>query len=156
VEGDIRVSGRYEHSVLLVATGNIYITGDVRAKEGDVTQTPVQLGLFAKRDVIIPENVETQQGNLTVEAFIMADGEGQSTGILKAEGTPFSQGTFNFAGAISVRGEERTAVNLNVFSQRVYSYNPQLTAGLLPFGSFIANIIQWKEAGPTDPFPPSG
>lgn len=138
--GDVYLSGEYDHSLTVVAGGNIYITGSVEPT-GAGSPTRPQIGLFAKRDVLIPQNVVTNEGNINIEAFVLADG-----GAFIAQGPKFSQGTLNFNGAIFVRGRGTTGVDLNVFRNRVYNYNPNLnTNRSIPFLPFIVNIVQWQE-----------
>lgn len=136
--GNIRISGQFDNSILIVAGGNIYIDGDIVP---DSSKTPIpQIGLFAKRDVIIPKDT-AGTGDLSVEAFILADG-----GSFYGLGDKYSKGTLNFNGAISVRGNGTSAVDLNVFNTRNYNFNPDLTnARTIPFTPFIVNIIQWQE-----------
>jgi len=155
-EGNIHISGQYDESLLFVAGGDIYLTGDLIASPLMVPKP--QLGLFAKQDVIIPS---ASPSSMTVEAFVVADGGGASYGQLDAQGTKYSKDTFNFNGAMSLRGLQddgsvpRTAVDLNVYQNRNYQYNPQLTAACtIPFISFVANVINWEEINPNDVWPP--
>jgi len=142
--GDIRISGQYNNSVLIVAAGNIYIDGDIVA---DTTQATVpQIGLFAKGDVLIPQTT-APAGDLSVEGFILADGGiPGSQGAFLAQGLKYSKGRLNFKGSISVRGNSATAVDLNVFSVRNYDFNPDLSNNrTIPFTPFIVNTVQWQE-----------
>jgi len=144
VDGDVHISGNTTESMHIVASGNIYIEGDITCNSG------VQLGLSAAGDVIIPDSAPN---NLTINAFIRADG-----GVLEAKGNPGDKDTLNFTGAIAVRGKDSasSAVNLNAYSSRVYNYDDTLSTNLtIPYLTYIANIIDWKEIKPTDPFPPS-
>jgi hypothetical protein len=156
-EGDVTIKGQYDTSLLVVAGGNIYINGSVEPDNSIDSNDRPQMGLFADKDVIISEDVETNGGDLSVEAFIIADGEGDAAeGKFTAQGSSFSQGTLTFTGAISVRGEGRTAVDLNVFNTRNYNFNSELTnQRKIPFSPFIVNIINWHEATLHDPFPPA-
>lgn len=156
-EGDVRISGQYDNSMLVVAGGNIYLDGDVLPHTPPGTTVRPQIGLFAKKDLIIPSNVaQGQNGNMSVEAFVMADGEGSSNGVLIAQGPKFSKGILNFDGAIAVRGESRTGVDLNAFAVRNYTFNPELNNNRsIPFSPFIVNVIQWKEVPLNSPLPPT-
>ncbi len=152
-DGDINIRGDYSHSLLVVAGKNLYINGRIVPKNG-VNSRP-QVGLFAKRDVIIPSGTVGSGGNLDLEAFIVADGGDQSEGVFKAEGGLNSLGTLNFTGAISARGKGRTAGDLNAFQSRNYTYNPDLTQNRrIPFLPFIVNLVRWQEEPPNpNPFP---
>lgn len=152
-EGDITISGEYEHSLLVVAGGNVYIEGDITP---DAMQTVrPQIGIFAKKDLIIPAGAVSGGGDLELEAFVMADGDGASDGIFFAEGAKGSLGTLSFKGAIAVRGAGRTGVDLNAFSVRDYKYNLDLTANrTIPFSPFIVNVIEWNETPLNADFPP--
>ncbi len=143
-EGDITISGQYGHSMLVVAGGNVYI-------QGDITPHPAigirpQIGIFAKKDLIIPTGAVANNAHMDIEAFLMADGAGSSMGLLVAQAPKFSLGTLNFTGAIAVRGKGRTAIDLNAFDQRVYTFNPDLNINRqIPFVPFIVNVINWSE-----------
>ncbi len=155
-EGDIYISGDIKDSMLFVAGGNIYIENDVKTATAstDTERAALpQLGLLAKKDVIIPQNAAS---DITIDAFIMADGGDNSRGgIFVADGDKFSKNTINFSGAIAVRGDNvRTAADLNVYQTRNYSYNSQLrTNRKIPFLPFIANIVRWQEINPGDLIP---
>lgn len=153
-EGNVSISGDYDHSLLVVAGGNIIVNGSILPNTAD---NPPQIGLFAHRDVIIDSNaVGSKGGNLAVEAFIVADGGENTDGVFKADGAKNSLRTLNFKGAISARGEGRTAVDMNAFTVRNYKDNPQLANNRkIPFSPFIVNIIRWQEATVSDRFPPS-
>jgi len=155
-EGDIYISGQYDDSLLFVSGGDIYINGDLKASTGGGPAP--QLGLFSKQDIIIPES---SPSDMTVEAFLIADGGGASYGQLTAYGDKFSKGTFNFSGAMAVRGLQedgtspRTAFNLNVFATRNYNYDSNLRDSCtIPFMAFVANMVDWEEINPNDAFPP--
>ncbi len=144
--GDIHISGQFDHSLSIVAGGNIYIDGNIVPNTTNDSARP-QIGLFSKGDVIIPANVRTNDDSLDVEAFVLADGLApNSTGTFKALGEKFSKGNLNFTGAISVRGNATNAVDLNVFKNRAYNFNPDLnTHRTIPFTPIIVNVIQWQE-----------
>jgi hypothetical protein len=93
---------------------------------------------------------------LTIEALVVADGEGNSEGVFKAQSAPFSLDSLNFTGSISVRGDgPSAAVDMQAFANRQYNFNPQLSSNsTIPFNPFIANVIEWREAELTDQFPP--
>jgi len=151
--GDIHISGEFDRSILIVAGGNIFIEGDiVPDPNAGLPMTP-NVGLFAKQDVIIADGVVPAGGDLELEAFVIADGGGNSKGEFRAEST-VGLGTFNFKGAVSVRGEggNKTGIDLSIFAVRNYSHNPNLS---VPFSPFIANIISWQEANLSIPFPPT-
>ncbi len=152
-EGDISISGQFDSSMIVVAGinestnagGNIFITGAIKPDSLALGDTP-QIGLLAKRDVIIPSGTVDPGADLDIEAFIMADGEGASEGVFVAEGEKNSLGTLDFVGAVSARGDGRTAGDLNAFVDRDYTYNPQLTANRsIPFSPFIVNLINWRD-----------
>lgn len=145
-EGNIYIAGDVTESMHIVAGGNIYITGDVTC-QGDA-----QIGLSAKNDVIIDKNASD---TLTIDAFIHVEGS-----VFKAEGDKYSKDILNFEGAISVKGKEgeKTAVDLLVYTSRNYVYDQGLVNNLsIPFMSFIANIVEWREVplSEADNFPPS-
>lgn len=153
-EGSVEVSGDFDHPVLVVAGKDVRIVGSVEpGLPANGTDTP-QIGLLAKENVIIPRNTPR---DMTIEAFIMADGDNNSGGVFIAEGGYGSKGDLNFFGSMAVRGDTNdTAVNLNAFSQRSYTYNTELRDNRnIPFLPFIANIIPgtWQEIAPNDPFP---
>ncbi len=153
-EGDIEVRGRYSCSILVVSAGNVSIAADVEARASAHGILP-QIGLFADKDVYIADFAAPPDADLNVEAFILANGSGASDGKFAALGPKSSRGALNFKGAISARGDAgRTAVDLNVFRQRNYVFNPDLSQNnSIPFSPFLANILEWREVNPTDPFP---
>lgn len=146
VDGDVKIQGTIKEPIHIVSAQNIYVTGDI-VKDSQA-QNP-QLGLSAKKDVIIPQQAPS---SLTIEAFIYADG-----GSFYAEGSKYTKGNLNFSGAMSVRGSSYgSAVDLNVYQNRNYNYDTNLKTNLhIPFISYIANLIQWKELKATDSFPPT-
>ncbi len=146
--GNIYISGKIKDSMLFVAEGNIYITGNIEQMNDSLNDNEKpQLGLMAKKDVIIADSAPS---NLNIEAYIIADGAGTSNGIFTAEGGKRTKGTLNFKGAMALRGEDvRTAVNLNVYQQRVYRYNEALTNNRkIPFIPYISDIVYWEEVSP--------
>lgn len=151
-DGNITLHGEFPHSLVVVAGGNINIIGDILPDTSFGLPQMPQIGLFAKKDVIIPDGAVNSGGDLSVEAFVMADGGGESDGVFSAQSSS-TLGTFNFNGSIFVRAksEEVSAIDLNIFEQRNYTHNPNLN---VPFTPYIANIIEWKEANISDPFPP--
>jgi len=155
-EGDIYISGQYEDSLLFVAGGDIFINGDLTPSAS--TDPAPQLGLFAKQDIIIPES---SPRDMSVEAFLIADGEGDAYGQVTALGNKKSKGTLNFKGAMAARGLQedgtapRTAFNLNVFANANYNYDANLRNNCtIPFMTYVANMIHWEEINPHDAFPP--
>jgi len=153
--GNVTVVGTYSQSLLIVAGKNIYIQGDI--KPDTALDLRPQLGLFASQDVVIPSDVTTTSGDLAVEAFLIADGNGATVeGSFRAEGDKFSLGRLDFDGAISVRGKGRTGIDLNTFNQRNYTFNAELNQRRdIPFSPFLVNIIHWQEVPVYAPFPPS-
>ena len=152
-EGNVHISGEYDHSLLVVAGGDVFIEGDITP----VKSLPVrpQIGILAKKDLIIPSNALDGDQDMNLEAFLMADGDGAAEGRFVAQGQKFSWGTLNFTGAMSIRGEGRTAVDLNAFDKRIYRLNPELNINRqIPFVPFIVNVIEWNEKRLQDPFPP--
>lgn len=147
--GDIRVSGEFDSSLLLVAGGNIYIEGDITP---DTATPDAQIGLFAKQDVVIPDGVVGAGGDLALEAFVIADGSDGANGEFRAE-SAVGLGEFNFTGAISVRGGggTETGIDLSVFATRNYTHKANIA---VPFSPFIANIIAWQETTSFADFPP--
>lgn len=146
VEGDLHLSGTYENDMVFVASGNIYLDGNITAAAGSGPKP--QLGLFSAGDVIIPAGAPT---NINIEAFILADG-----GVFKAERSAGTKNSLTFTGAMSVRGREgQLGVDLNTYASRSYSYNPNFTASTIPFLPSIANVVTWTEINPNDPFPPA-
>lgn len=153
VEGDLFISGSFSSAVTIVAEGDIYIDGDIVRSGAQATS---QLALLAAQDVIISA---TAGDTLQVEAFIMADGQDRpgdsSDGVFKTAANPATRTQLILTGAISVRGGgSGSAIELNAYSNRTYTYNTQLTNGLLNLLPNIANILQWREAfPPTDVLP---
>lgn len=151
--GDVTISGTYGHSLLVVSGGDVRIDGDIVPEEG-LAERP-QIGVLAKQDLLIPEGTVPSGGNLSIEAFLMADGGDDSDGVFLAEGPKSVLGTLELTGAISVRGKGRTAIDLNAFQTRQLNFNPDLSANRrIPFIPFIANVINWREATLNDVFPP--
>jgi len=135
VDGDAHISGNVTQSMHIVASGNIYIEGDITCSG------TAQIGLSAKKDVIIPYSAGNP--DIKIEAYIFADG-----GRFIAEKGINPKGTLTFKGAITVRGKEgeSTSVALNIYPHRNYRYDSDLSSNLtIPFISFIANIIEWEE-----------
>lgn len=140
-ENDVYISGEVTESMHIVAGRNIYITGDITCKN------LAQIGLSAKEKVIIPESAPS---TITIDAFIHMEGS-----IFKAEGKKYSKDTLNFEGAISVKGGGETAVDLSTYSTRNYTYDQQLNTNLsIPYMSYMADLLTWKEVSPSAPFPP--
>lgn len=145
VEGDLHINGTYDDNMIFVATGNIYIDGNVNSG-GSSTQPP-QIGLLAAKDVIIPASAPS---NLTIEAFVLADG-----GSFTADKTT-AKNNLNFKGAMAVRGKQTgLAIDLNAYQTRNYDYNNNFTSSSIPFLPSIANIVKWQEISPLDTFPPA-
>lgn len=145
VEGDLHLSGTYTENMVFVATGNIYIDGNITS--GGLTDPKPQIGLLSAHDVIIPSSAPN---NLNIEAFILADG-----GSFTAEKT-VSKNTLNFNGAMAVRGKSSgLGIDLNAYQIRNYSYNNDFTSSSIPFLPSIANVVKWSEISPHDSFPPS-
>ncbi len=145
--GNIHVRGTYDHSILIVAEGNLYIDGNIRPIRG----SPKYIGLFGNKDVIIPAG--TAGRSLTVEnAFVLANGDGTSYGEFRAEDLDNTLGTLRYSGSISVRGESSTtdSINLTAFATRNYSHVSNMA---VPYSPYIANILSWKEATLATPFP---
>ncbi|MCA9407974.1 MAG: hypothetical protein H6755_07495 [Candidatus Omnitrophica bacterium] len=151
-EGDLTVSGNYDHSMIVVADGDIKIMGDV-LPDGLADPIP-QIGLLAKDNVIIPKSAPS---DISIEAFVMADGGADdAAGQFIAEGdiTKASErkGSLNFKGAIAVRGDSTDpAINLNIYQNRDYEFNDMLVNNRsIPYLPFIANIISgtWQEVFP--------
>lgn len=157
-EGDVSIQGEYSRSVLVVAGGNMRLMGSVEPQTPPGPEEPIpQIGLLAGRDVIIPEGALAPGQDMQLEAFIMADGQGDSDGIFYAEGPAAVLGTLNFTGSIAVRGEGdlASAIDMSAFQARAYSFNADLNNNrAIPFLPFIVNLIDWREAGPDSPFPP--
>jgi len=154
--GNLTVSGTYDHSIIVIADGNITITNNIMP-DASLAETP-QIGLMANRDVIIAGSAPN---NLNVEAFLLANGNGTSNGRFRALGTRGTKGTLNFHGSIAVRGESSaTAIDTNVYNTRNYSFNDQLRDNRsIPYLLYIANIVPgtWREVDDPNnaPFPPS-
>ncbi len=151
-EGDIHISGEIQDSMLFVAGGNVYINGDIVSSDPNPATAP-QLGLLAKKDVLIPASAPA---DINIEAFIMADGDtGSLGGVFLAEGPKNTKNIINFNGAMALRGQNvRTAADLNVYQIRNYTYNLQLRQNRkIPFLPFIANIVYWEEINPQEPIP---
>ncbi len=147
-EGNVYISGEVTQSVHIVSRGNIYIQGDITSTDTDGDGNFPQIGLSAYGEVIIPQSAPDP---LNIDAFVITNG-----GLFRAEGAKFSKNTLNFEGVIAAEGTDaaRTAIDLNVYSQRNYTYDTALRDNLqIPFMSFIANIVEWKEVNPSDPFP---
>lgn len=157
-EGDIRIEGRYDRSLLIVSGGNIFLTGDIVAAQlSDELQIAPQIGLLASGDVLIPNGALSDGQDMTVEAFIMADGQGDADGIFMAQGEASSLGTFSFQGSMAVRGEGdlQSTIDMSAFDQRTYSFNPDFNVNrTIPYLPFLVNLIEWREALAADLFPP--
>jgi hypothetical protein len=153
VRGDATVSGEYNDSMIVVATGNINIGGDVTAFDTGDPSTDPQIGLLASGDIIIPESTN----NLDLEGFLMADGQASgSKGVVEAQG--LNKGDLNFYGSISARGNgisgDESAINLSGFNNRNYVFNQELVNNQsIPFLPFIANVAIWGEVNPNDTWP---
>ncbi len=133
---DIYITGQFNKSILIVAGGNLYINGNIVADKSGPTVP--QIGLFAKGNVILPQTVSD---DLNVEAFVLTEGA------FRAQGPKYSKGQLNFKGSISAKGSgTETAVDLNVFKKRNYTFNPDLNLNrTIPFSPFIVNTIYWQE-----------
>ncbi len=134
-EKDIHISGEFDNSILIVAAGNLYIDGNIVAKD---TSPAPQIGLFAKGNVRIPSSAPK---DLKIEAFVLTEGQ------FIAQGPKYSKGELKFKGSISAKGViGSTAVDLNVYKKRDYSFNPDLSLNrTIPFTPFIVNTIYWQE-----------
>lgn len=135
VDGDAHILGNVTQSMHIVASGNIYIEGDITCSNN------AQIGLSAKEDVIIP--YAAGNPDIKIEAYIFADG-----GRFIAEKGSTPKNSLNLKGAITVRGREgtSTSIDLNIYPYRSYTYDSSLSTNLsIPFISFIANIIEWEE-----------
>ncbi len=134
-EKDIHISGKFDNSILIVAGGNLYIEGNIVPKD---TTPPPQIGLFAKGNVFIPG---AAANDLSIEAFVLTEGR------FIAEGPKYSKGELTFKGSISAKGvTKETAVDLNVYKKRSYTFNPDLNLNrTIPFTPFIVNTIYWQE-----------
>lgn len=149
--GDIHIEGTYTDSILVASGGSIYIDNNLIAQSG---APDPQIGIFAEKDVFISE---AAPDNLTVEAFVVADGGADSqAGIFKALGSQGSKDNFTFKGAIAARGAPNTtAADLTVYNNRSYAFNDEFSdARTIPFLPFIVNISEWKEIQAGEPFPP--
>ncbi|MBN2483511.1 MAG: hypothetical protein JXD21_04855 [Candidatus Omnitrophica bacterium] len=147
INGDVEIEGNVTEPMLIVAGGDIHIIGDV---EYQANGSHIQLGLFSGNDIVIDETAPGIDGDLALEALVIADG-----GVLRAEGGKGTQGTLDFKGAISVRGAEgvRTVIDLNVFRQRNYEYDQMLFLDpQIPFMSYIADLRKWEVVGSPDVF----
>lgn len=154
-EGDIHISGDYGHSLLVVSGGDTYLEGDIRVDPlGSFVTTP-QIGIFSNEELIIPETVVTSAGNLTVEGFVMADGD-NSDGRLYGQGANDSLETLTFNGAMALKNNSAdTAVDLKLFKTRNYQYNADLVDNRsIPFSPFIVNLLRWLEVAEGEDFPP--
>ena len=138
VEGDVHIDGTVDKDFLIVATGNIYIDGDLTCSSAGTEN--YQIGLIAAQDVIVASGAPD---TINIEAFVMADG-----GIFEAEGNPGEKSTLDFTGSISVRGKSTssTGVNLNVYQNRNYGYNIDLSSNRrIPYMPFLVSVLRWVE-----------
>jgi len=158
-EKDIHISGPVPNPMIFVAGGNIYIENSVTVPTSNGLSpqndpNAPQVGLLAKEDVIIPD---TAPYELTIDAFMMADGgPGSQGGILQAPGTKGSKTSINIVGAIALRGSgvTTTAADLNVYKQRIYNYNTNFqTKNQIPYLLSVAKIVNWQEVNPNDQIP---
>ncbi|MFP4472640.1 MAG: hypothetical protein ACLFPX_02045 [Candidatus Omnitrophota bacterium] len=154
-EGDVYVQGRYDHSMMVVAKGDIHIAGSLDAQLPDSGPAP-QLALFSRGDILIDDGAVDAEGNLTIEAMLVADGQedggdGRSYGgVVRAlaENNVFNH--LNFFGTIAARGEgtegDSSAVTLSAFRTRSYTFNPALSQdNTLPFNiPHFVNILSWE------------
>ena len=168
VEGDVIISGYYDASMLIVATGNITIANDFRSKLPITGTIPAmgaagnpQIGLFAGQDVKIASAASSS--NLYVEAFVMANGgEFIAEGPCNPPGSTNcppqtnwkSSGTLHFTGAMSARKAQdpnTDAFKLRTYRYRDYHYNQQFKlAPTIPLMPSIANVVSWQEVDPSN------
>jgi len=152
VDGDVSVSGKYNHSMLIVASGDLFISDDVVAPFDLSEEAKPQLGLFAARDIIIDSNDVGSDEDLTIEGFLLADGQGDAEGRLYADASPGTLGDLIFKGAVSARGiVDKSTIELNAFKSRQYLPNNELTDNRkIPFVPFIVNLAEWREVDHPD------
>ena len=140
VEGDIYIKGEIADPVTVVATGNIYITGDITWTENGEGDPVGKLGLFSKKDIYIAESAPE---NLSVRGLLISEG------IFEALGTKGSKGILDFDGSMVIKGDKGKpygAVDLSVYGVRNYNYDSSLLQfPALPFVTYIANLDSWKE-----------
>lgn len=141
VDGDARIQGEIEDPVVVVASGNIYITGDITWTEDGGGNPVGKLGLFAKDDIYIAEEAPA---DINIRAQLIADG-----GIFETKGITGAKNTLNFTGSMAIRGgkdKEYGAVDLSVYGIRTYNYDPTLMQfPALPYVTYIAHLDSWKE-----------
>ncbi len=145
VNGDLHIDGTFTENIVFVATGNIYIDGNITS--GAASGPKPQIGLFAAKDVIIPSSAPN---NINIEAFILADG-----GSFVADKS-VAKNSLNFTGAMAVRGKPvGLGIDLNAYQTRNYKYNNDFSSSSIPFLPSIANVVRWQEVSPNDAFPPA-
>jgi len=141
VNGDVYISGSVAQSMTIVATGNIHVAGNL--EYNNPNDPTIQLGLFSQNDIII-DPVGAGQ-NLNLQAYLKAEHR------IIANGTFGSQGTLNFKGAMSVRGDVLTntaAIDLGAFANRNYVYHSELgTQCTIPGMTFMADVQEWSVVG---------
>ncbi|MDP8265433.1 MAG: hypothetical protein P9M07_00625 [Candidatus Aceula meridiana] len=144
-DGDVEISVQEVlDPMVIVAGGNIYITGDIKydnISDPFLGDQLMQLGLFAKGDIII-EN--PGGGDRTIEAFLSSEGN------LKALGDRNENGVLDFYGAMAIRGRDDntgSAINLSTFQDRNYRYHSALLTNSQIEMNYMADVVEWSIIG---------
>jgi len=141
VNGNVYISATVAQSMVIVATGDIHVTGDVAYS--DQTDPSIQLGLFAKGNIIVDS--VAPGGNRTLQAMLISENR------LFAQGGVSSLGTLNFKGAMAIKGQPNTtttAIDLAPFLYRNYTYHSELfTNCTIPAMSYMADVETWSILG---------
>jgi hypothetical protein len=150
---NVKVKGTIKRPLLIVATGNIRIIGDIKpgekvlddANDNSICSSKLQLGLFAGNDVIVDESVSDNK--IEINAFVFANG-----GRFYAEPGTNNEprlSDFKFKGAIAARGQSGTSaidVSSGYSGKRTYDYNTDFANNLsIPQMTYFANINDWQE-----------
>lgn len=136
VDGNVFIDGSVVDPMVVVATGNIFIVGNLTYN--DPSDPLIQLGLFAKGNIII---ANATGGDQTVQAFLISE----KMLVLKGTGQ-----ALHFKGAMAIRGSptDISAINLSNFRQRHYAYHKELfTNCTIPAMSHMADIFEWRIEG---------
>lgn len=145
VKGNVYINATILESLAIVATGNIYINGDIEYDTQN-PQSNIQLGLFSQNNIIL-QGPSQDGGTRRVEALLFAEKR------IKSEKNG-NNATLQFNGSIAARGDFSTvqsAIDLSTaFASRAYTYDTRLSNPFtcnIPAMSYIADIVDWSVVG---------
>lgn len=125
VDGNLDIKGQIKETIIFVSNGTISFSGNVECHEG------AQVGFFAKGNVTIPTSAPQ---DIKIDGLII------SNGVFKAEGDKGSKNKLEFTGGIVVKGTESgTAIDLNVYKERSYTYDANFQAN--PQIPYLLNVV---------------